>query len=194
MEARTICSICGEVQSKCKGLCVRCYSKERRKTDAGKVAMKRYNDSEKAKECRKRYKAKQPPKQPKQIKYCECGKKALAKGLCTKHYHEQYFKSNKLRLTEYSKQYYKSVERKKKRGPKPGPKIDMANVYNNVIELVSNGETISNALMQLNVERSTFYRRIDDKQKIYLRRIKALNGCSHDGIITPQINFFDNFL
>jgi len=48
-------------------------------------------------------------------------------------------------------------------------------IYNEVIDLVQDGETILSALDTVNITSSTFYKRISQKQKTLLQEAKTSN-------------------
>lgn len=126
------CSECGTIGIYSKGLCKRCYRKYHRKTPEGKLTTKRYNDG-KGVEARQRFLAKKPPKPPKIITNCECGKEAIVKGLCYICY-QKYYQRKKFGY----KQRIKKVD------------------YNYVANLVNNGFTVQNACKYAKIDSSLF--------------------------------------
>ena len=73
-----ICVSCGDLKPcRCNKMCAKCYSKYYRTTEKGKEALKKYNQSEKAKACRKKWKlVKFPNIVPRKVTpkvNCACG-------------------------------------------------------------------------------------------------------------------------
>lgn len=165
MKTEIKCKICGSLKIRAKELCAKCYSKERRKRPDVKLEVKRYNDSEKAKESRKKWVLKQPknkikiPNPNKIIKYCNCGKIAVCKGLCFNCYQ----KNRKIKLGWVPK----------KRGRKGATQKDVK--FNIIVKMVEDGFTISGALKKININRTLFYKNISPIQKQELNSYKALN-------------------
>lgn len=163
MKTKKICKICSSSKIRAKELCAKCYTKERRKRPDVKLAIKMYNDSEKAKESRKKYFSKQPKNriqyENNKIKYCDCGKKAVCKGLCFNCYQ----KNRKIKLGWTPK----------KRGRKCELQKDVK--FNVIVKMVENGFTISGALKKININRGIFYKNISSVQKQELNSFKAIH-------------------
>lgn len=153
------CNDCDKIGVYCKNLCQACYSKMRRKTPQGILQLKNYN-SVKGKEAQRRYLEKQPKKEPKyKINLvCECGGKAIAKGLCrncyqNKRYNKEYIYIKKEKIT-----------------------IDYTDIYKKVLKKVKSGMTIQNACSSIGIKSTSgFYRNITEIQKKELISYKTIN-------------------
>lgn len=68
------CIECDKIGVLCKSLCPTCYRNITRNTSEGKLKIKLYNDKVQMKKVLN--------KKPKKLLLCQCGKKAIAKGMC----------------------------------------------------------------------------------------------------------------
>ena len=157
-QKHTTCTDCGKYGCHSKNLCPPCYSRMRRKTPEGKALIKKYNDSEKAIACRKRYNLRKPPKTVRVQKICECGELAVAKDLCRKCYQRAYSKKNyvpKIRVDQRAK------------------KLFTPEVYNRLKDMVISGLTIKKSCKLLGFSASWVYRNLSPDQKIELKKAKV---------------------
>ena len=164
MNKTLFCVACGKMGTISRQLCRACYSKQYRQTPIGSENMKAYNMSDKAKQSRAIWKAKQP-KQPikeKVVKYCGCGNVAIAKNLCRGCYQRE----------RYIKTPYKYT------GPrKLNPKKFNFDV---VFALVQTGYNISDAIDKAGYERGAFYNSITPLQKNLLHAAKSIGILDDD--------------
>ncbi|MCK5614207.1 hypothetical protein KAR91_70735 [Candidatus Pacearchaeota archaeon] len=157
------CSECGKIGVFCTGLCQACYSKKQRNTPEGKLKTKLYNKT-KGKEAVARYRAKKPPKPPKEIKICECGEIATVKGLCFRCYQKYY--------------------QRKRNGFSESKKIrdsDFNKIFESILSDVEKGVTITYACSRLGISSSFLYKTITERQKTELSAYKAIGKAHRKG-------------
>jgi hypothetical protein len=167
------CSNCGILITSSKKLCNSCYGKYYRSTPKGKLYTKTYNDG-KGRENNKRYLAK---KNKKEQKYCECGSKVFAKGLCSKCYKNKSHNSTK-KEQKYcecgSKVYAKGLCGKCYRSNRP-KKTRLKNKPNRIFGLkdisllLERGFTIKKSCEKLNLSFKDFYSSISEQEKTILK-------------------------
>ena len=168
----TQCKVCKGTDAKkiyAKGMCRKCYSKHQRQTPAGIESTSKYNKG-KGKEAQKRWRLKHFSPKEKQVlnkdKVCECGGVVKAKNLCMSCYHKKRNES-KPRPEGYIK---------RKRGRPFEYKTISDKVFNELIELVSTGFTILQAIETVGCP--LFYKHATDLQKIEIKLHKQSSGSS----------------
>ena len=150
------CTECDKIGVWAKGLCHAHYSKMRRNTPEGKLIMQTYNKT-KGKIAQKKFRDKKPKKEPIVKKLCECGKISIAKNLCRNCYQKKRYNEN-----------YTYI-------PKERKVIDFTPSFLKVLAKVKKGFTISESCKLEKIDRTVFYRKITEEQKIEINLYKALN-------------------
>ena len=151
-----ICVSCGDLKPcRSKKMCRKCYARDYRTTEKGKEALKKYNQSEKAKACRKKWKlVKYPNIVPRKVMpkvNCVCGRKAIAKGLC-----ERCYQRNRLGSKPRTPKTFLDVE-----------------TFKILIKLLESGKTITKACKTLNLKSATLYQHVSEKQRHEISEAKV---------------------